>query len=66
MEKQGETKYIGWLRGLNDTIHGKYSENVLTHRKAIATNITARRSNQSILKKLSPEYSLEGDGDDRG
>ena len=28
--------------------------------KALETLWTARRSNQSILKKISPEYSLEG------
>ena len=35
------------------------------------THLTARRSNQSILKEISPEYSLErlkagGEGDDKG
>ena len=28
--------------------------------KALESPLTARRSNQSILKEISPEYSLEG------
>ena len=28
--------------------------------KTLESPLTARRSNQSILKKISPEYSLEG------
>ena len=29
-------------------------------RKVLRVPLTARRSNQSILKEISPEYSLEG------
>ena len=32
-------------------------------RRLLRVPWTARRSNQSILKKLSPEYSLEGDAE---
>ena len=28
--------------------------------KTLESSLTARRSNQSILKEISPEYSLEG------
>ena len=33
---------------------------VLSWRKLLRVPCTARRSNQSILKEISPEYSLEG------
>ena len=32
-------------------------------RKLLRVPWTARRSNQSILKEISPEYSLEGDAE---
>ena len=33
---------------------------LLVWRRLLRVHWTARRSNQSILKKISPEYSLEG------
>ena len=37
-----------------------YSLDVLLWRRPLRVPWTARRSNQSILKEISPEYSLEG------
>ena len=36
------------------------SVQLLSHVQLFATPWPARRSNQSILKEISPEYSLEG------
>ena len=35
-------------------------ELILSRRRLLTVHWTARRSNQSILKEINPEYSLEG------
>ena len=42
-----------WLTGTIDSVY-------MSQRKLLRVPWTARRSNQSILKEINPEYSLEG------
>ena len=42
------------------TFVGKLISNSESHQLLLIVIITTRRSNQSILKEISPEYSLEG------
>ena len=41
-------------------LEGTWQLVVLEGRRLLRVPWTARRSNQSILKEISPEYSLEG------
>ena len=42
------------------TLPSLVSQLFITCRRLLRVSWTARRSNQSILKEISPEYSLEG------
>ena len=50
---------------MRDEVHTKMSAKELmllnfVLEKTVVSTLDARRSNQSILKEISPEYSLEG------
>ena len=47
-------------QNLNTFRNVKYSKREMCSRKLSRVPWTARRSNQSILKEMNPEYSLKG------
>ena len=59
-------RYLGWLPSLKSvSLRGLWWRRIDAFelwcwRRLLRVHWTARRSNQSILKEISPEYSLEG------
>ena len=61
-----EDEVIGWHHRLNGHEfepalgNGEVQGSLWCWRRILRVPRTARRSNQSVLKKINPEYSLEG------
>ena len=51
---------FSFIRNLTSTIKKAEHRKIDAFEPVLEKTLTARRSNQSILKEISPEYSLEG------
>ena len=60
MKLKWQGKYLQYMIKGSEPIRKACIRTVVLEKRLLRVPWTARRSNQSVLKEISPEYSLEG------